>query len=182
VPFITTREAQSASRLVWRNRALAESEIRKSAAASMSTYFDIFMSHSFKDAEIIAGIKVLIEETGLTVYVDWIEDAQLDRSQVSAETADILRQRMSHCRFLLYATSGESANSKWMPWELGYFDGLKNGKVGILPIVQSGDDPFDGQEYLGLYRPYELIHFTREGRQIGRSTTAGRGVILKSEM
>src|SRR5260370_4726092 len=168
--FITIGEARAASRLVWRDRMIAESEIRKSAAAPMSTNFDIFMSHSFKDAEIIGGIKVLIEETGLTVYVDWIEDAQLDRSQVTAETADMLRQRMSHCRFLLYATSEQSSNSKWMPWELGYFDGLKNGKVGILPIVESGNDSFDGQEYLGLYRAYEVIHFTQAGRQVGRST------------
>lgn len=180
--FITTNEARAASRLAWRNRAIAESEIRKSAAVPMSINFDIFMSHSFRDAEIIAGIKVLIEETGLAVYVDWIEDAQLDRNRVTAETADILRQRMSHCRFLLYATSERSSDSKWMPWELGYFDGLKNGKVGILPIVEPGNDSFYGQEYLGLYRPYELIHFTREGRQVGRSISPDRGVILRSEM
>src|SRR5229473_991789 len=149
--FITSNQARVASRRVWQNRSVAESEIRKSAAAPMSAYFDIFVSHSSKDAEIIAGIKALIEETGLTVYVDWIEDAQLDRSEVTAETADVLRRRMGHCSFLLYATSRDSADSKWMPWELGYFDGLRSGKVGILPIVESASDLFSGQEYLGLY-------------------------------
>jgi hypothetical protein len=180
--FITASQARIASRIAWQNRFVAESEVRKSAAAPMSTNFDIFISHSFKDAEMIAGIKLLIEGTGLSVYVDWIEDAQLDRSQVTTETADVLRQRMGHCSFLLYATSKESPNSKWMPWELGYFDGLRSGKVGILPILESDGESFDGQEYLGLYNPYELIDFTGKGRQVGRSTSVWKGVLLKSEL
>jgi len=39
-----------------------------------------------------------------------------------------------------------------MPWEIGYFDGLK-GVISILPIVKTEDQAFDGQEFLGLY-PY----------------------------
>ena len=75
--FMTIDEARAASRARWGGRILAEAEIRKSANAPMNTEFDIFMSHSFRDAEIIGGIKVLIEETGLTVYVDWIEERAL---------------------------------------------------------------------------------------------------------
>jgi hypothetical protein len=39
-----------------------------------------------------------------------------------------------------------------MPWELGYFDGLRGSEhVAIMPLVaQSGAHP-SGQEYLGLY-------------------------------
>ena len=39
-----------------------------------------------------------------------------------------------------------------MPWELGFFDGLK-GTVGILPVVQYTQSTFNGEEYLGVY-PY----------------------------
>lgn len=39
-----------------------------------------------------------------------------------------------------------------MPWELGYFDGY-NGKVAIVPIVESASSDFKEQEYLSLY-PY----------------------------
>lgn len=41
-----------------------------------------------------------------------------------------------------------------MPWELGYFDGLKS-RVAILPVLGSDYDTnkYVGQEYLGLY-PY----------------------------
>lgn len=41
-----------------------------------------------------------------------------------------------------------------MPWELGYFDGIKN-RVAVLQIVPADDQgkKFAGQEYLDLY-PY----------------------------
>jgi hypothetical protein len=42
-----------------------------------------------------------------------------------------------------------------MPWELGFFDGLK-GAVGILPVMQTSQSIFKGEEYLGLY-PYADI-------------------------
>jgi hypothetical protein len=169
------------ARQLSRARGLTESDIRKSV--SMDANFDVFLSHSFSDSEVIGGVKIAIEVAGLTAYVDWVEDAQLDRSQVSTQTADTLRQRMSHCRFLLYATSAASPDSKWMPWELGYFDGLKDGsKIGIFPLVQSAGDTFNGQEYLGLYRSYELLDFKLHGLQVGRRTAAQEGDLLKSDV
>lgn len=86
----------------------------------------------------------------LVVYVDWIDDRQLNRENVDAQTADQLRNRMKNCKSLFFATSENSINSKWMPWELGYFDGLKN-KFAILPIITSTTSYYEGQEYLGLY-------------------------------
>ncbi len=116
--------------------------------------YDIFISHSFRDAEAIYGIKVTIEEMGYKVYVDWINDSHLDRNNVTKDTAELLKDRMrsSHCLF--YVTSENANNSRWMPWELGYFDGLK-AKVAILPIREdeSVTDTYKGPAYLGLY-PY----------------------------
>lgn len=114
--------------------------------------YDIFLSHSSLDADVILGLKVVLERHGLRVYVDWIDDPLLDRSKVTPETADALRKRMGACRALFYAYSPNSANSKWMPWELGYFDG-HGGRVGIVPVTEFASDRFEGQEYLGLY-PY----------------------------
>ncbi|HEY1914700.1 MAG TPA: hypothetical protein VGH27_03905 [Streptosporangiaceae bacterium] len=157
--------------------------MKKSAAVPMDTFFDIFLSHSYEDARVIEGVKTLIETTErLAVYVDWIQDAQMDRSQVTESTAQLLRQRMGHCKFLLYVSSEASPNSKWMPWELGYFDGLKGGKVGILPLVRSEGERFHGQEYLRLYPSYELSGFTRTGQYLGqrfgRRTSPTEGEML----
>ena len=63
--------------------------------------YDIFLSHSHDDAELILGVKKLIEDLGLTVYVDWIEDAKLDRSKVTRQTGALLRARMRSCSSLI---------------------------------------------------------------------------------
>jgi hypothetical protein len=180
--YVTMGQALGASRGTWANRNLAEGQLRKLASSPMATSFDIFLSHSYEDAEVIAGLKVLIERENLTVYVDWIEDAQADRSRVTPATADLLRQRMRHCRVLLYATSKASSSSRWMPWELGYFDGMRPDSVGILPVVQTSDTSFSGQEYLGLYPIYELIDFTQMGTRFGRRTAPGQGETLRARV
>jgi hypothetical protein len=119
----------------------------ESVQFSNSAKYDIFLSHSFLDADIIYGLKTELEGNGFSVYVYWIEDPA-DRSTVTPETADRLRSRMKCCKALLYATSENADNSKWMPWELGYFDGIR-GRVAICPI--SDGSSYHGREYLGLY-------------------------------
>ncbi len=168
--FITASQARTASRRKWANELSAKSALRTAASAPMSASFDVFLSHSFEDADVIGGIKTLIEDEGLSVYVDWVADPQLDRSGVTAATASMLRQRMRHCRFLLYASSRASSTSKWMPWELGYFDGFQPNHVGIMPIVQFASATFQGQEYLGLYPTYEYLDFKQLGRRLARYT------------
>jgi len=114
--------------------------------------YDIFLSHSYLDKEEIASLKIFLESFKLSVYVDWIDDHQLNRENVTKETAVRIRERMKNCKSLIYAFSENSINSKWMPWELGYFDGLKT-RVAVLPISNSITDNFRGTEYVGMY-PY----------------------------
>jgi hypothetical protein len=123
----------------------------ESASFSESKNYDIFLSHSYQDANIVHGIKTLIEDQGFTVYVDWIEDQQLNRAKVTKETAATLRKRMNSCRSFLYLATKNSSDSKWMPWELGYFDGKKNSKIAILPVLDRASGSFEGQEYLSIY-------------------------------
>lgn len=138
--------------------------IEASAAYKAEKSYSIFLSHSVRDAELILGMKATFEDLGYSVYVDWIEDPQLDRSKVSAATANKLRQRMNSCRSLFYVTTSNSDLSKWMPWECGYFDGA-NGKVAIVPIQKaSTDNVFLGQEYLGLY-PYVVQGRSSENKE-----------------
>jgi hypothetical protein len=97
----------------------SESRILTEALESLSEYktYDIFLSHSSKDAELILGVKGILEDLGYSVYVDWIEDPQLDRGNVTKTTADILRERMKYSKSLFYVTTDNAEKSKWMPWE-----------------------------------------------------------------
>jgi hypothetical protein len=145
--------------------------VRKSAASVLAENvarqttdktYDVFLSHASVDAEIILGVKGIIQDHGYTVYIDWIDDPDLDRKNVTPETADTLRHRMNVCRSLFYTTTQNSSSSKWMPWECGYFDG-KSGRAAILPVTASKTNEFDGQEYLGLY-PYIVEDKGEDGK------------------
>ncbi|ASP76506.1 toll/interleukin-1 receptor domain-containing protein (plasmid) [Sinorhizobium meliloti] len=122
----------------------------------VSDEFDIFLSHSIKDATIVLGVKRALEATGKRVYVDWVHDKDYDRAAVDGDTAEQLRKRMRQCASLIYIYSKHSQRSRWMPWELGYFDGL-NGNVAVFPIrPDHGELDFDGEEYLQIYPKVEI--------------------------
>jgi hypothetical protein len=148
-------------------RALAESQLRKAAAAPATASYDIFLSHAHEDAELIGGAKEILEAEGLTVYVYWIEDNA--NAPVTAATAANLRNRMNHCASMIYASSQSSPTSKWMPWELGYFDGRNPGRVAIMPLPSSST-AFAGQEYLKLYPNIERISWDTGRTSLGIST------------
>ena len=141
---------------------LTEKKIRESAKIAKSmrldesmlmfsekNTYDLFISHSFKDKDLITGIYKIFDEAGYSVYVDWIDDSNLDRNNVNEKTALLIKERLKSCKALAYAATVNTPSSKWCPWELGLGDGML-GKVCILPIMESG---YKGQEYLKMY-PY----------------------------
>jgi hypothetical protein len=167
--FTRERVIEAAARETSDNRiirkAMSSQRLYESATkAALTDRFDIFLSHARVDEDVVYGTKLELEAFGVTVYVDWINDPQLDRSQVNVGTADTLRARMRQCRGLLYVHSENSLASVWMPWELGYFDGYE-GRAAIIPVVEASRDQFTGLEYLGLY-PY--IDAYRDKKQTWR--------------
>ncbi len=116
--------------------------------------FDIFLSHSSLDHDEVLNLIQLFNLCGYSVYVDWVYDPQLNRSDVSKETAAMIRIRMDQSKGLSYLATSNSSSSKWCPWELGYFDGMsRNSRCCILPVLTYNASSYVGQEYLGLY-PY----------------------------
>ena len=121
--------------------------------------FDIFLSHSFLNQKEVAGLTAILNGFGFSVYVDWIEDAHLNRKIVNRETAELLRRRMRSCKCLFYATSDAASNSRWMPWELGYMDGHSK-RCAVIPILETDMNPteFERREYLTLYPAVERLN------------------------
>jgi len=143
-------------------RRTAHQILLEDARASAGGDFDIFLSHNISDADLVLGLKMKLNDYGLSVYVDWSEDAQSDRSKVNRQTAALLRERMKRCTSFIYAVTFDLGASKWMPWECGYFDAY-GGNVAICPIATTTQDSYAVQEYLGLY-PYAVEEKDKEGR------------------
>ena len=131
----------------------------KRAFDSNITY-DLFISHSYKDKDLINALYYIFESCGYTVFIDWKNDELKDRDSVTKEVANKLKQYMKNCRGLLYVATNNSTDSKWCPWELGFVDGLKD-RVAILPILNNDVNEYRGQEYLGIY-PYVVYAKTQK--------------------
>ena len=77
----------------------------------------------------------------------------MNRTNVSEETARRIIQAMKKCRGLLHLYSPSSSVSKWCPWEVGVFSGIKDFKCANLPLTEDYNEDFKKQEYLEIY-PY----------------------------
>ncbi|MBO0486577.1 toll/interleukin-1 receptor domain-containing protein [Vagococcus fluvialis] len=128
---------------------------------STNQNYDIFISHSFLDKELVLTLVELFNEAGYSVYVDWIEDTELDRTNVTKKTADLVRSRISQSKSLAYIVTANISNSKWCPWELGFADGKLGNRAAILPILDDNRN-FNGQEYLSLYPHIDYVKGTNE--------------------
>ncbi|MGQ3052918.1 MAG: hypothetical protein ACT6S0_14145 [Roseateles sp.] len=87
--------------------------------AASAKQFDIFLSHSFNDQELILGIMMSLEDLGYKVYVDWVHDGELNREHVSPQTAALLRIRMEMSKCLFYATTATTrsgCHGSWVTW------------------------------------------------------------------
>ena len=100
--------------------------IEKALRFDATEQYDLFVSHSFKDKDLVIGLKHLFNKAGYKVYIDWIDDAQLDRTCVDENTTIIIKNRMKSCKALTYIPTVNTPSSKWCPWELGLGDGMVN--------------------------------------------------------
>lgn len=114
--------------------------------------YDVFVSYSWNDRLFADKVVQLLEKCGYTVYIDY-NDSRLDRANVSEETAKRIIDAMKKCKGLLYLYSPSSSVSKWCPWEVGIFSGMKNLRCANLPLTEEYNEDFKTQEYLEIY-PY----------------------------
>jgi hypothetical protein len=125
-------------------------EQRRTFSASSYATFDVFLSYNINDKDVVRGIYYMLTRMNLKVYVDFIVDPQLNRSEVTKQTAECIQNRLKCSKSLIYAQSSNAAMSKWMPWELGVVDG-NTAKCFIMPVQKGYETIGDRQEYLLLY-------------------------------
>ncbi len=118
--------------------------MRKSASIGKTK--SAFLCHSHKDEDIVKGLIVLFQETGLDLYIDWRDHGMPDSP--NAETARRIQQKIRDCNLFFFLASYNSKTSRWCPWEIGYADSSQK-KIFIIPTSDSRDTY--GNEYLQLY-------------------------------
>lgn len=165
MPLFTETQVRAAAQRTRDSLRKSYSVVLAEAAEGDDETFDIFLSHSIKDTELVVGARSLLRQFGYNVYVDWIEDRELDRTKVSRATALRLRKRMRQCHSLLYLSSTNSGDSKWMPWELGFFDGFSDGRIAVLPISTHEEKNYFGQEYLGIYPYVDVMTDNKQNKE-----------------
>lgn len=111
----------------------------------------IFLSHSHKDKILAEGLIDYLATLGIKVYVDW-NDSGMPRI-TDRTTANRIKEKIKENTFFLILASENAMTSRWVPWEIGVADQIKDAnKMAIVPVVKNNDDEFKGNEYLQLYR------------------------------
>jgi hypothetical protein len=131
-------------------------------------YVDVFISHKQEDRVKGEALRSRITGWGFTCYVD-ADDSILEPMVKAKDTdpkalADHIRQDLRLCRCLIYAFTDASSRSRWMPWEIGFFDGRWGPhQIGLYDLDESrttaakpsirsdAQDPLSVQEYLNIY-------------------------------
>ena len=110
----------------------------------------IFLSHSHKDADLVKSAIAFFLSQGIEIYVDWLDPDM--PTVTSASTASKIKLKIKENHKFVVLLSSNAKDSKWVPWELGYADGVKAmSDIAIFPILRNSSDTFNGVEYMALY-------------------------------
>jgi hypothetical protein len=107
MPLFTSSYLKSLSS----KKVINESRV-KMFSTNKNEKFDIFLSHSFLDRDEVKGLYFELTNLGYKVYVDWIIDKHLDRTNVTKNTAELIRKRLKNSKSLLLAISTNANLSK----------------------------------------------------------------------
>jgi len=146
--YITKDELRSFATQV----SVTEAASLRKSASTRTAVGATFLSHSSKDDDLVVGAIRVLEGHGARVYVDEVDPEM--PPYTTAQTAALLKTRISQSsRFVLLA-SKNSQQSKWVPWELGIADGNKGlAQIALFPASEKSDErAWASWEYLGLYR------------------------------
>lgn len=110
----------------------------------------VFLSHYHGEGVVLENVISELRRLGVSVYVDWNDSGM--PANTSGFTAMRIKEKIrSSKKFILLATEAAIA-SKWCNWELGFGDACRfPTDIAIMPIKESRNQMFSGNEYLQIY-------------------------------
>lgn len=108
-----------------------EYRIQNSKEQKLKEY-DFFISHSSTDYKTVQILIRELNKNSKDVYCDWINDVDyLKRNLVGGVTKTVIEKRLEQSNGVLFVKSEDSEQSKWVKYELNYFDSL-NRKIYVI--------------------------------------------------
>jgi hypothetical protein len=104
----------------------------RSKSGKTDSRYDIFISYSRKDIEIMSRIKTHFEREGFNV---WVDQSELELGTVAWETK--IQDALEHTNCVVVLMSPDSKQSKWVMNELSY---AERHDVRIFPVLARGDE------------------------------------------
>lgn len=105
--------------------------------------YDVFLSHSYYDTKQLLKLKQQLNEKGLVVYIDWVNDSvMMDRKNQNEDTWNVLKMRMDESEKMLFVMTDNSLRSEWTPKEIDYFKSL-NREVIVFQPEEITEKPFE---------------------------------------
>lgn len=153
--YLAEQDVRRRARQRARAKGMTPEDALKRIAAKSHDRYDIFLSQTIRDAEIVLGVYDILTDLGYAVFCDWVDSHEFDREEVTPANAMFIRDVMGRSATLLFIDTQGARQSQWMCWELGWFDG-ENGHVAVLPVLPDGTSYYQGREFLGLYPVVEV--------------------------
>ncbi|SFN57945.1 TIR domain-containing protein [Flavobacterium succinicans] len=102
-----------------------EYRIENSKEQKLKTYH-FFISHSSNDFKQVQSVISYLNLNNKNVYCDWINDeSYLKRNLIGESTISVIKKRLEQSDNILFIKSENSLASKWVKYELNYFQSLK---------------------------------------------------------
>ena len=108
-----------------------------------------------KDKLLVFGVYlILTEDFNKKVYVDWIVDPFLSdtRDKVALRNKRMLQIRMIQSNKLQLLKTVNYSVSKWVAWEIGFFNGKSNNLFILRVFDFDCDDDNSGMGFIKIYR------------------------------
>jgi hypothetical protein len=127
-------------------KAMVLGEARRSPQSKL-----VFLSHSSQDDNLVPAAIGFFMSFGASVYTDDF-DKRLPNPP-SVATAAALKAEIKGCPRLVVLATANSHTSRWIPWELGLGDGIRDiPPNAVLPFMADGQvAAWTKTEYFGLY-------------------------------
>lgn len=139
---------------------LAE-ELENDKSIQNRKQYDVFVSHSSKDAEIVRDVIKVLNKMKRVCYCDWVSDDDfLKRSMVSDYTREVLKKRMHQSKCIVYVSTPNSRESEWVKWELGYYETCVKREIYVIQA-----DQYDEGKYVPLVYNEKTERYMESGRK-----------------